>query len=124
MAKSKYNRILLKLSGESFCEPGGFGIEGDRLGSIAERIFSISKLGYEIAIVVGAVRRWDWVRHPVFRLSHVAAIVVVAANGMETPRLLLMSRSDRYPMGLAFNGRGSIARRSPAQSHYTAAGRS
>ena len=50
----RYKRVLLKLSGESFCKPGGFGIEGDALGSIAERIFHICSLGPQVAIVVGA----------------------------------------------------------------------
>lgn len=54
MAKLKYKRILLKLSGESFCTPGGFGIEADPLRSIAERIAKICKLGPQVAIVVGA----------------------------------------------------------------------
>ncbi len=53
MAEPKYKRILLKLSGESFCTPGGFGIEGDPINSIAERIARICKLGPELAIVVG-----------------------------------------------------------------------
>lgn len=53
MGKLKYKRILLKLSGESFCTPGGFGIEAEPLESIAERIFNICKLGPQIAIVVG-----------------------------------------------------------------------
>jgi len=53
MAKSKYNRVLLKLSGESFCKPGGFGIDGTELKSIAERITEICKLGPQVAIVVG-----------------------------------------------------------------------
>jgi uridylate kinase len=54
MSKSiKYKRILLKLSGESFCKPGGFGIEGEALASIAERITRICKLGPQVAIVVG-----------------------------------------------------------------------
>jgi uridylate kinase len=53
MAELKYKRILLKLSGESFCKPGGYGIEGEPLGSIAERIAKICKLGPQIAIVVG-----------------------------------------------------------------------
>jgi len=53
MAKSKYKRILLKLSGESFCKHGDFGIGGPELKSIAERIKDISKLGPEIAVVVG-----------------------------------------------------------------------
>lgn len=54
MAKIKYNRILLKLSGESFCKPGGFGIDGENLQSIAERVLKIRQLGLQIAIVVGA----------------------------------------------------------------------
>ncbi len=54
MAKSKYNRVLLKLSGESFCGPGEFGIDGSALESLAERISEICKLGPQIAVVVGA----------------------------------------------------------------------
>ncbi len=53
MAELKYKRILLKLSGESFCKPGGFGIEGEPLDSIAERIAKICRLGLEVAVVVG-----------------------------------------------------------------------
>ena len=50
----QYKRVLLKLSGESFCKPGGFGIEGDAVESIAERIAHICTLGPQVAIVVGA----------------------------------------------------------------------
>ena len=53
MAEIKYNRILLKLSGESFCKPGGFGIEGDAIEPVAERIARLCKLGPQVAIVVG-----------------------------------------------------------------------
>ena len=54
MAASKYSRILLKLSGQSFCRPGEFGIDGPSLGSIAERISQICKIGPQVAVVVGA----------------------------------------------------------------------
>ena len=54
MAECKYNRVLLKLSGESFCKPGDFGIDGPSLESLAERIVDICKLGPQVAIVVGA----------------------------------------------------------------------
>ena len=54
MANCKYKRVLLKLSGETFCKPGGFGIEGQALSSIAKRIVQLSKLGTDVAIVVGA----------------------------------------------------------------------
>ncbi|UCE99709.1 MAG: UMP kinase [Planctomycetota bacterium] len=54
MAESKYKRVLLKLSGESFCRAGEFGIEGSALGSLASRILEICKIGPEVAVVVGA----------------------------------------------------------------------
>ncbi len=54
MAKSKYKRVLLKLSGESFCKPGRFGIDGAELKSIAERISQIRKVGPQVSVVVGA----------------------------------------------------------------------
>jgi uridylate kinase len=53
MAKLKYKRVLLKISGESFCEPGGFGIHGTELQSIAERVKQVAELGMELAVVVG-----------------------------------------------------------------------
>lgn len=54
MAKSKYNRVVLKLSGESFCKPGGFGIDSSSLDSIAKRIAEVCNLGSQIVVVVGA----------------------------------------------------------------------
>ena len=45
MGELKYKRVLLKLSGESFCKSGGFGIDGEQLASIAERIIQVKKLG-------------------------------------------------------------------------------
>ncbi len=54
MARSKYKRVLLKLSGESFCKPGEFGIDGEKLKSIAQTIRRLCKLGPQVAIVVGA----------------------------------------------------------------------
>ena len=53
MGELKYKRVLLKLSGESFCKSGGFGIDGEQLASIAERIIQVKKLGIQVAIVVG-----------------------------------------------------------------------
>lgn len=54
MANVKFKRVLLKLSGESFCQPGVGGIDGDKVNSIAERILRICKLGPQVAVVVGA----------------------------------------------------------------------
>ncbi len=53
MAKSKYERVLLKVSGQSFCKPGGFGIDGQQIASIGERIRNICRVGPQVAVVVG-----------------------------------------------------------------------
>lgn len=53
MAKCKYKRILLKLSGESFCKAGQFGIDGEKTKTIAERIIKLSEFGCQIGVVVG-----------------------------------------------------------------------
>ncbi|MBN1796753.1 MAG: UMP kinase [Sedimentisphaerales bacterium] len=54
MSKSKYKRVLLKISGESFCNPGGFGIDSEPVTKIAQTICQMRKLGAEAAIVNGA----------------------------------------------------------------------
>ena len=51
--KPHYHRVLLKISGESFCKPNGFGIDGDELAAIAGQIAEASKLGTQLAVVVG-----------------------------------------------------------------------
>lgn len=48
-----YRRILLKISGESFCKPGGFGIEPTDLAYIADEIKQATTAGAQLAIVVG-----------------------------------------------------------------------
>ena len=49
----KYNRILLKLSGEALLGKNSYGIDNDRLVVYAEEIKEIHKQGVEIAIVIG-----------------------------------------------------------------------
>ena len=46
-------RVLLKLSGEAFCTPEGFGIDRDALRTIAEEIRLAREAGAQIAVVVG-----------------------------------------------------------------------
>lgn len=69
MSDIRYKRILLKLSGESFCKPDGFGIDGEALESIAQRIIRICRLGPQVAIVVGG---GNFLRgHSFSRKSHI-----------------------------------------------------
>ena len=49
----KYNRILLKLSGESLGAGEGRGIDTDRLNSYAKQIASAASKGVQIGIVIG-----------------------------------------------------------------------
>ena len=49
----KYNRILLKLSGEALLGKNSYGIDNDRLVVFAEEIKQIHVQGVEIAIVIG-----------------------------------------------------------------------
>ncbi|MEW6410264.1 MAG: UMP kinase [Nitrospirota bacterium] len=51
--RSKYNRILLKLSGEVLIGETPYGIDPDVINSIAEEVKKVSSLGVEIAVVIG-----------------------------------------------------------------------
>ncbi len=50
---AKYNRILLKLSGESLQGEQGYGIDVNRLNDYAEQIKQAHELGVQIGIVIG-----------------------------------------------------------------------
>ena len=49
----KYNRILLKISGEALAGEAGFGLDGAVLTRIAHEIRSVRDAGVELAIVTG-----------------------------------------------------------------------
>jgi uridylate kinase len=52
-AKPVYQRILLKLSGEAFQGPQGFGIHGATIQAIARELKEVHGLGVQTAIMVG-----------------------------------------------------------------------
>ncbi len=54
----KYNRILLKLSGEALSGPQGYGIDPQRAAHIAERVREVREMGVDVAIVIGAGNLW------------------------------------------------------------------
>jgi len=53
MAGTKYNRVLLKLSGEGLCQPGGSGIDGKALRKLADEIKLVVDAGVQVSVVVG-----------------------------------------------------------------------
>ena len=54
----KYQRVLLKLGGESLAGDRSFGIDPDAVTALAARIVSAHELGIELAIVVGGGNFW------------------------------------------------------------------
>jgi uridylate kinase len=52
-AKMKYNRILLKLSGESLMGEQQYGIDERHLADYAAQIAEVSQMGIQIGIVIG-----------------------------------------------------------------------
>ncbi|WP_280768950.1 UMP kinase [Salipaludibacillus daqingensis] len=58
MEEPKYNRIVLKLSGEALAGEQGFGIDSAMLQSIANQIKEIIALDVEVAIIVGGGNIW------------------------------------------------------------------
>jgi uridylate kinase len=53
MAKARYKRVLLKLSGESLMGSRDYGIDSAVLNAFAEEIRTIKELGVEVGIVIG-----------------------------------------------------------------------
>ena len=53
MPKAKYDRVVLKVSGEGLCAPGSTGIEGKEIHRLAEEIKRVVDLGVQVCVVVG-----------------------------------------------------------------------
>lgn len=51
--KPRYNRILLKLSGEALAGEKGFGIDPDVLNFLAAEIRDVLEMGVQVAVVIG-----------------------------------------------------------------------
>ena len=58
MTDLKFNRIVLKLSGEALAGDQGYGIDPETIQSIAQQIKSVHELGVELCLVVGGGNIW------------------------------------------------------------------
>ena len=58
MPNTKYKRILLKLSGEALAGDAKKGIDAETMDRICEQVKELTKLGTEVAIVVGGGNFW------------------------------------------------------------------
>jgi len=50
----QYRRVVLKISGESLCSPGGSGIDPAAMGAVTEEIASVAQGAAQLGLVVGA----------------------------------------------------------------------
>lgn len=53
-AKPMYRRVLLKLSGEALQGDHLFGIDAGKLARVAQEVASVTQLGVQVALVIGA----------------------------------------------------------------------
>ncbi len=58
MKTPKYNKILLKISGEAIGGKEGKGIDAETLAKISDKILEVTKMGVKVAIVVGGGNFW------------------------------------------------------------------
>lgn len=56
--KPKYERVILKISGEALAGENKFGLNEEMLGQVAKQIKEIHELGVQVAIVVGGGNFW------------------------------------------------------------------
>lgn len=53
MSDATYQRVILKISGEGLCKPGGSGLDPEEVGRIAEEVLAVASQGVELGIVIG-----------------------------------------------------------------------
>lgn len=58
MDQPKYNRVVLKLSGEALAGKAGYGIDAEMIDSISAQVKEVVELGVQVAIVVGGGNIW------------------------------------------------------------------
>ena len=58
-AAPRFSRVLLKLSGEAFAGPGGYGIDGEIVAQIASSVIDLKRqFEIDVAVVVGGGNIW------------------------------------------------------------------
>ncbi len=58
MSKAIYKRVLLKISGEALAGAKGSGLDNETLHSIGSAVYDLTKMGVEVAVVVGGGNFW------------------------------------------------------------------
>jgi uridylate kinase len=72
-AMPKYTRIVLKLSGEALAGGGAFGVDPERVKSLAAEIAEVAKTGVQMGLVVGGGNFFRGVAAAAMDMDRVAA---------------------------------------------------
>lgn len=98
MAKPKYKRILLKLSGEQFEGNRKYGIDPEFLSWLSKEIIKVRKLGSDVVIVVGGgnmVRGASFAEHGMERtMADYMGMLATVMNGMALTDMLEQHKQD------------------------------
>jgi len=71
--RQRYQRILLKLSGEVLAGEGGFGIDQDSLHSMAREVAEVAQTGVQVGLVVGGGNFFRGVQAAAKKMDRVTA---------------------------------------------------
>ena len=55
---AKYQRIVIKLSGEALAGEAGFGVDNAKVEKVVEQIGKVAKMGVQVAIIIGGGNFW------------------------------------------------------------------
>ena len=58
MAKLKYDRVVIKLSGEALACENGAGIDHAKLAKVSEQIVKVKNMGAQVGVVIGGGNFW------------------------------------------------------------------
>ena len=93
MSEVKYQRVVLKISGEGLCKPGSHGIDAEELNRIAHEIKSVVELDVELCLVIGGgniVRGIDFAEKVAIEetTAHYMGMLATVINAMAVQEVL------------------------------------
>lgn len=118
--RSKYNRVLLKLSGESLMGKQGYGIDSQRLGEYARQIAEVVDSGVEMSIVIGggnifrglqgATRGYDRVKGDQMGMlaTTINSLALSSALDAIGRKSTVLTAINMYPIGEQYSNRRAI----------------
>lgn len=118
--RSKYNRVLLKLSGESLMGKQGYGIDSQRLGEYTRQIAEVVDSGVEMSIVIGggnifrglqgATRGYDRVKGDQMGMlaTTINSLALSSALDAIGRKSTVLTAINMYPIGEQYSNRRAI----------------